>query len=67
MRNVPGIGIWFDTEPDYSRLFNTFEEADMYCKKYNGKVGDDVYLHPHLMNEGEISRMHEDDEFSSVF
>ena len=60
MRNIPGIGIWFDTEPDYSRLFKTFEEAEDYCRKYNEEVDDEVYLQPHLMSKGDMERMYEE-------
>lgn len=55
---------WFDTEPDYSTQFDTKEEAEAYCEKYNNEhKGEWPKLHPHLMTEGDVRAWKEQQEY----
>lgn len=60
---VPGdTGPWFETEPDYSTQFDTKEEAEAYCEKYNNEHKGWPKLHPHLMSEGDMRTWKEQQE-----
>ena len=63
-RYLPGdTGPWFDTEPDYSKIFETYEEVEAFCEKYNDEhKGEWPQLHPHLMTDGDMRTMKEYEE-----
>lgn len=45
----------FDVEPYYSTQFDTKEEVEKYCEKYNNEhKGECPKLHPHLMSESDM-------------
>jgi len=60
---VPGdTGPWFETVPDYSTQFDTKEEVEAYCEKYNNEHKGWPKLHPHLMSEGDMRTWKEQQE-----
>ena len=63
-RYLPGdTSPWFDTEPDYSKIFETYEETEAFCEKYNDEhKGEWPQLHPHIMTDGDMREMKEREE-----
>lgn len=58
---------WFETEPDYSTQFDTKEEVEAYCKKYNDEHKGWPKLQSHLMSEGDMKAWREEQERDEMF
>ena len=54
----------FDTKPEYSTQFDTKEEAEKYCEKYNNEHdGEWPQLRPKLMTDGDMKAWKEQQEY----
>lgn len=53
----------FTTEPDYSMQFETLDEVKQFCENHNKEHKNEYpKLHWHLMTEGDIKAMKEEQE-----